>query len=179
MKRIFSIITAISLGCLLSLGYIFIFEKNNNADAEGQYKVEYSSDIQSTLEKVTFKDKVKKLENLPFDVKGSYADLLEFSDELHQYEVTYISEDSKKYVTMRINNAVTVPKSEEYVIYDVQLRDGKEAKYLDNGVVEILYWEQDGLSYSLVYGDEERSKNKLNSNDINLDKFEDMYLSIN
>lgn len=86
---------------------------------------------------------------LPFQIKDVYSQKSKIG-KIDATEVTYLSEENSDYITLKASNASVIPTSNNFSIQKGELvKNNLETNYLNNGVTQILDWEQDGLSYTL------------------------------
>jgi hypothetical protein len=145
--------TAVSmcLGILSAIGFTNVFSIQSEVFADNdqfhEQKVSKALDVQEIMTKVPFAFKQPK--ELPFISTGSYAIEKKYGD-IPGIEITYVDSVTEGYLTLRVVNGDVKPMSVEYTLESTKLKNGTQAQYLDNGAVQIIYWKQDGLSYSLV-----------------------------
>lgn len=117
------------------------------------------------LDQVPFKDKIKSdAKKLPFEVGSTFSEVMDsqFNDS-KVYKQYLFNKNKKSNIAIEVTDAKVIPATalpEEQPLIDVELKDGTKAQYLDNGTLQFLYWEQDGLSYKIEAQKEHKNKTK-------------------
>ncbi|WP_429844937.1 hypothetical protein [Brevibacillus sp. FIR094] len=153
---------SLCLGVACSVAYVHFLsnpvvvaaEQESN-DKEG--KVIKTIEVNEALKQIDFD--VKQPGNLPFEPTGSYAQIMEIGEN-KILEITYVNEDTGEYATVNVSDANIVPFSDEYDLATLKVNDDKESKYMDNRVVQVLYWKDSDLSYSLTLSSGDKGKTK-------------------
>lgn len=92
---------------------------------------------------------IKLPEVIPFDGQEPTSQRSEVGG-VTTAEVTYVSKDQEAYLTIQAINADNELVSDLYEINDGVLENNAKTHYLDNDTVQMLQWEQDGLSYTIL-----------------------------
>lgn len=175
-KVVLGTVFSLALGVIGGFGYQSFFDSTSSVDAESTSLKSISKGMDKpdvALKNVSFKDKVKTPKNLPFD--SSLSEVVELGEvtefgNTEQYHYYYIDKKTEGFVELQVTDANVVPEYDTvagFKIKETKLSNGISASYMDNGVYQFLYWQQDDLSYTLVA---EKSKNdkskKFNSKEL-------------
>lgn len=175
-KVILGTILSVSLGIIGGLGYQSFFDSTSIVGAEDNSLNNISEGMSKpdvALNTVSFKDKVKMPKNMPFD--NSLSEVVEFGEvtefeNIEQYHYYYIDNKTKGFVELQVTDANVLPEYDTtagYKIKETKLSNGISASYMDNDIYQFLYWQQDGLSYTLVAEKSKDDKSKkFNSNEL-------------
>ncbi|MFS0674511.1 hypothetical protein [Ornithinibacillus sp. 179-J 7C1 HS] len=158
-KTIISITSALLLGVVGGTGYSLIFnETQPQASIEADQLMVVSDGIVSEGEALNGVQFAKKMytidnDNLPFKVGAvseEVSNVMDYEQVFHRY----YEDASKEFVLeLQVSNSNVIPMDEpesKLFFKEVDLSDGIKGKYADNGSVEMLYWQQEGLSYNIA-----------------------------
>lgn len=181
-KIILGTFLSLSLGIAGSLSYQSLIDDTSTVKADENTLKVASKGLNkledSALDKVSFKDKVKMPKNTPFMSDNSLNkdnEVVEFDEvtefgEIQQYHHYYIDKKTEGFIEFQVTDADVKPEYDTeagFKIKETKLSNGTIAYYMDNTIYEFLYWQQDGLSYTLVAEKSKNDKSKrFNSNEL-------------
>jgi hypothetical protein len=143
----------ISAGLCVTLGLGLGFTLNygdTDASANATVKTSKAEKVEAALQKVPYKNKLKKFDKLPFEVKETTAfTSLEEDDSVTHLEMTYTDKNKKGFITLDVVNAEVETVSDKYDLVEVELKNGSKAKFMDNEKVQILSWQDGTLAYKI------------------------------
>lgn len=150
---------SVALGVGIGWGTLQLFSENSSVIASDNNKLKPNKKytIGEAINQVPFK--IKKPKYLPFESKGEYAYVHEYSVDSKEIEINFVN--SKVPVTVQYTviegEVIETPEREKT---EVSLKDGTKAQFMDNGKAQFLYWYRDGLSHRLVgmYGPDTKKK---------------------
>ncbi|WP_060203876.1 hypothetical protein [Sporosarcina koreensis] len=120
-----------------------------------------------SLSKVDFKNKIKDIDktSLPFKNEITSEQITSLVKNEQVFHKFYMNKSSGNLLELQVTDADIVPMGDgangEGLIA-VKL-NGKDAQYYTNGAVEILFWKDDGLSYSLTSSTHNTKDQKINT----------------
>ncbi|ANB61343.1 hypothetical protein [Anoxybacteroides amylolyticum] len=168
--KIKQIVVGLSLSALLGvvsgIVYGYFSGETGTANATQIKKISngWVKGEQATIEKVPFKDKVKTPTKIPFDVKDTFSEVVDFpSQEKKIFRKIFFDNAKKSNITIEVTDANIIPSTadpEKQPLIEIELPNGTKAQYLDNGILQFLYWKQDGLFYKIEAQKEYKNESK-------------------
>ncbi|MFD1738339.1 hypothetical protein ACFSCX_17590 [Bacillus salitolerans] len=154
MKKLKLLITGIILGgSILSFQLISanVQGENNHVYAsEKKSKVDYKDikDARKEL-KEDFKKKMKMPKKLPFSSEAPYAMTINHGDSIQYYDEVFLFNENKGRVMIRAYEREVTQIWGEYEPEEIDLKKDRKGQFLDNGVVQQIYWvdDENGVYY--------------------------------
>lgn len=103
--------------------------------------------IEEALKKISFK--VKQPLNIPFEVSSSFASVSNINSK-QMIQIYYVNDQSGDVLTLRAINSKVEPLDSNNLLQSYSSDDLSDTKYLNNGNAQIFYWNEEGVSYTLV-----------------------------
>jgi Domain of unknown function (DUF4367) len=135
-----------------STNWLFVFhhsfDEGNFAKVNG---VDQNKLIKNELKEAPYQNELKVITYLPFDIKDvhSFVRKVPESNET-QTEITYPDKNKEGFVTLNVVDAKVENVSEQYDLIVIELKNGLNGNYLDNGTVQILSWQDGSLAYKII-----------------------------
>ena len=107
---------------------------------------ETNAHVEETLAQVSFK--MQKPKKLPFQETEVLSSKKEIGKG-HLVELSYKDKKSMGYLIIDTTDMKRNLASANYPITEIVLKNGETASYTDNGSVQVLFWSQNDLSYSM------------------------------
>jgi Domain of unknown function (DUF4367) len=145
-KSIMSV--AVCLLLILSTVYFILPEPNEQIGMKNG--INQSKELEKVVESLPYKDEVVLITELPFEIKEILPVSRKVSGNTTQFEVTYTDKNKDGFVTLDVVNEQVEIKSDNLELVDVELENGKKAKFMDNGNVQIISWQDNTLAYKIV-----------------------------
>jgi hypothetical protein len=101
---------------------------------------------------VKFKDKVKLPKKLPFKVEKQFEEVVNLATNSKiddkMYKRHFVNLSSNSSIVISSTDAKVVPSDEG--IENIKMDNGETIQYFDNGELQFVYFNKDGLFYELV-----------------------------
>ncbi|MGB8955387.1 MAG: hypothetical protein WCC10_08430 [Tumebacillaceae bacterium] len=147
-KAVLGLSLSVLLGSATAVGINFATGNQDvvNASSEVSLASVTTEHVDETLAQVSFK--MKKPKKLPFQETETLSSQKNLGNG-KLVQLNYRDKNSKGFVVLDATDMQRNLASEKYPITTVVLANGTTASFTDNGVVQVLFWAQDGVSYSI------------------------------